>query len=60
VTFDSTADQLLTAEEVASILRIGPKEVYTLPIRAVRLSARRLRWTRGTIEQFISTCTERR
>jgi len=54
VTFDSKADDLLTAEQVAAVLKIRPKEVYTLPLPAVRLSARRLRWTRTTIKQFVS------
>jgi hypothetical protein len=58
--FDSKADDLLTAEQVAAVLKIRPKEVYTLPLSAVRLSARRLRWTRSSLEQFISSHTERR
>jgi predicted DNA-binding transcriptional regulator AlpA len=58
--FDSKADDLLTAEQVAAVLKIRPKEVYTLPLPAVRLSARRLRWTRSSLDQFISAHTERR
>jgi predicted DNA-binding transcriptional regulator AlpA len=58
--FDSKADDLLTAEQVAALLKIRPKEVYTLPIPAVRLSARRLRWTRSSLDQFISSHAERR
>jgi predicted DNA-binding transcriptional regulator AlpA len=60
LSFDSRGDDLLTAEEVAAVLKIRPKEVYTLPLPAVRLSARRLRWTRSSLDQFISTHTERR
>lgn len=58
--FNSKADDLLTADQVAALLKIRAKEVYTLPLPAVRLSARRLRWTRSTIEQFITTRSERR
>ena len=58
--FDSKADDLLTAEQVAAVLKIRPKEVYTLALPAVRLSARRLRWTRSSLDQFISSKTERR
>ena len=58
--FDSKADDLLTAEQVAALLKIRPKEVYTLPIPAVRLSARRLRWPRSSLDQFVSTHAERR
>jgi predicted DNA-binding transcriptional regulator AlpA len=58
--FDSRIDDLLTAEQVAFILKIRPKEVYTLPLPAVRLSARRLRWTRSSLDQFISSHGERR
>jgi predicted DNA-binding transcriptional regulator AlpA len=60
VEFDSKTDDLLTAEQVAAVLKIRPKEVYTLPVPAVRLSARRLRWTRSSLDQFISSHTERR
>lgn len=60
MTFDSRTDDLLTAEQVADLLKIRPKEVYTLPLPAVRLSARRLRWPRSTVEQFISSHAERR
>lgn len=60
LSFDSRGDDLLTAEQVAAVLKIRPKEVYTLPLPAVRLSARRLRWTRSSLDQFISTHTERR
>ena len=60
VGFDSKNDDLLTAEQVATVLKIRPKEVYTLPLAAVRLSARRLRWTRSSLDQFISSHAERR
>jgi predicted DNA-binding transcriptional regulator AlpA len=58
--FSSATDDLLTAEQVAAVLKIRPKEVYTLPISATRLSARRLRWARSSLDQFISSHTERR
>ena len=58
--FDSRVDDLLTAEQVAVVLKIRPKEVYTLPLAAVRLSARRLRWTRSSLDEFISSHAERR
>jgi predicted DNA-binding transcriptional regulator AlpA len=60
LSFDSRGDDLLTAEQVAAVLKIRPKEVYTLPLPAVRLSARRLRWTRSSLDQFISSHAERR
>lgn len=60
LSFDSRGDDLLTAEQVAAVLKIRPKEVYTLRLPAVRLSARRLRWTRSSLDQFISTHAERR
>jgi predicted DNA-binding transcriptional regulator AlpA len=58
--FSSATDDLLTATQVAAVLKIRPKEVYTLPLQAVRLSARRLRWTRSSLDQFISSRAERR
>jgi predicted DNA-binding transcriptional regulator AlpA len=58
--FDSKADDLLTAEQVAAVLKIRPKEVYAMPLPAVRLSARRLRWTRSSLDQFIASHAERR
>jgi hypothetical protein len=58
--FDSKTDDLLTAEQVAAVLKIRPKEVYTLPLPAVRLSARRLRWSRSNLDRFISCNAERR
>jgi predicted DNA-binding transcriptional regulator AlpA len=60
LSFDSRGDDLLTAEQVAAVLKIRAKEVYTLPLAAVRLSARRLRWTRSSLDQFISSHAERR
>jgi predicted DNA-binding transcriptional regulator AlpA len=58
--FSSQTDDLLTAVQVAAVLKIRPKEVYTLPLAAVRLSARRLRWTRSSLDQFIASRAERR
>ena len=60
LSFDSRGDDLLTAEQVAAVLKIRAKEVYTLPLAAVRLSARRLRWTRSSLDQFIASHAERR
>jgi predicted DNA-binding transcriptional regulator AlpA len=60
MTFDSKTDDLLTAEQVAQILKVRTKEVYELPLQAVRLSPRRLRWPRSIVEQFIATRGERR
>lgn len=53
-TFDSKTDDLLTAAQVAAILKLGQKEVYTLPLAVVRLSPRRLRWLRSVVERFIA------
>lgn len=58
--FDSRSDDLLTAEEVARILKVRAKEVYEVPLQAVRLSPRRLRWPRSTVEKFIAERGERR
>ncbi len=60
MTFESKTDDLLTAEQVAQILRIRAKEVYQLPLPVVRLSPRRLRWVRSAVEQFVSSQVERR
>jgi predicted DNA-binding transcriptional regulator AlpA len=58
--FSSATDDLLTAAQVAAVLKIRPKEVYTLPLRAVRLTARRLRWSRSSLDEFVSSRLERR
>ena len=58
--FSSATDDLLTAEQVAAVLKIRPKEVYTLPLQAVRLTARRLRWSRASLDEFVSSRLERR
>lgn len=58
--FDSKSDDLLTAAQGAAVLKIRPKEVYTLSLPVVRLSARRLRWTRSSLDQFVSSHAERR
>ncbi len=47
-------DHLLTAAQVADILRVSRKRVYDLGIPAVRLSARTLRWRSSELARWIS------
>ncbi len=46
-------DQMLTAPEVARILKVRPKRVYELCIPAVRLSDRTLRWRLSAVRRWI-------
>lgn len=45
---------LLTAREVADILRVHPKKVYELSLAQVRLSPRRVRWLRTDVRAYIN------
>lgn len=45
---------LLTADEVAGILRVPAKKVYSLPIRQCRLSERRIRWDAEDVYAYIA------
>ncbi len=45
--------RLLTAAEVAAILRIAAKKVYELPIPRVALSPKRIRWREDDVFAFI-------
>ncbi len=47
------AEPLWTAAEVAALLRVPSKSVYTMPIRKVRLGPRRIRWRPGDVRAFI-------
>lgn len=49
---------LLTVKEVAKLLRIHPKKVYALPIPRVRLSVRRIRFSRRAVQSFVSANRE--
>ena len=46
-------DRMLTAPEVADILKVRPKRVYELCIPAVRLSDRTLRWRLSSVRKWI-------
>lgn len=46
--------QLLTAADVAQLLRIHPKRVFDLPIPQVRPSAARVRWLAADVDAFIA------
>ncbi len=48
-------DPLLTAKQVAAILRVRPKRVYELGIPTVRISARQLRWRPSAVQQWIAS-----
>ncbi len=48
-------DPLLTAKQVAAILRVRPKRVYELGIPTVRISARQLRWRPSVVQQWIAS-----
>ncbi len=51
---DEPSVNLLTAEEVARILRVPTKKVYALPIRQCRLSERRIRWDEKDVYAYIA------
>ena len=51
----SLPDPLLTAKQVAAILRVRPKRVYELGIPTVRISARQLRWRPSVVQQWIAS-----
>lgn len=46
--------RLLTATDVAQLLRIHPKRVFDLPIPQVRPSAARVRWLAADVDAFIA------
>jgi predicted DNA-binding transcriptional regulator AlpA len=56
---DGDEEQLLTAAEVAGILRVRVKRVYELGIPAVRISHRSLRWRRSTVDRWLADREER-
>jgi hypothetical protein len=45
--------ELMTAREVATLLKVGPKRVYELGIPYVKLSDRTKRWERTTVYEWI-------
>jgi predicted DNA-binding transcriptional regulator AlpA len=51
---------LLTADEVAEILHVDRKRIYELPIPAVRLSPRTLRYRTDDVNEFIRARQEGR
>lgn len=51
-------EPLLTAQEVAGILRVPVKSVYSLPMQRVRVGRCRIRWRPDKIRDFIDRRTE--
>lgn len=49
-----TESDIMTARDVAGMLRMHPKKVYELPIAQVRLSPRRVRWLKSDVRAYIS------
>jgi hypothetical protein len=45
--------ELMTASEVAMLLKVRPKRVYELGIPYVKLSDRSKRWERAAVHQWI-------
>ena len=50
-------EPLLTAAEVALLLRVPLKAVYKLPLTRIMLSPRRYRWRRSEVETFLERRT---
>ncbi len=48
-------EPLMTAREVATVLRVPEKSVYTLPIQRVILGPRRIRWRPADVRGFIDS-----
>ncbi|MCG3774973.1 MAG: hypothetical protein JW395_1801 [Nitrospira sp.] len=46
--------RLMTAAEVAVILRVSAKSVYERPIQKVRLGAKSVRWRAADVQAFIN------
>lgn len=46
-------EPLLTAEDVADLLKVPKKSVYNLEIPRVRISKRRVRWRPADVRDFI-------
>lgn len=51
-------ERLLTAEEVAELLRVPKKSVYDLSIPRVRIGKRRIRWRPADVREFIQERVE--
>ncbi len=51
-------EPLLTARDVAALLKLPTKSVYELPLPRVRLGARRIRWRPVDIREFIHRRTQ--
>lgn len=50
-------EPLLTAADVAAILKVPVKSVYELPIPRVKISSRIIRWRPQEVQQFIERRT---
>ncbi len=48
-------EPLLTAKEVAKILRVGLGRVYDLPIPRFRLGPQRIRWRAVDVKEYIDS-----
>lgn len=51
-------EPLLTADEVADVLRVPKDAVYDLPIARVRVSKGRVRWRPENVREFVERRTE--
>lgn len=49
---------LLTAQELANMLKIDVSKVYALPIDKITLTPRRTRWKLGDVRRFIAAATK--
>ena len=53
------SEPLLTAADVARLLRVPMKSVYELPIPRIRLGRRRIRWRPSDVHEFVNRRVER-
>ena len=52
-------EPLLTAEQVADLLRLPVKSVYDLGIPRIRLGKRRVRWRPADVSAFVNRRVEK-
>jgi predicted DNA-binding transcriptional regulator AlpA len=55
-----TDEQLLTAREVAELVRVNVKRVYELSIPVIRISDRSVRWMREDVTTWVKERRELR
>ena len=56
---DDIANQLLTAKDLAEMLRLQQKAVYDLPIPSILITKRRRRWVKKDVLRFLSERMEK-